>query len=313
MYENHRKNFNRDDHRRDDDRMRDDRWSDNRWRGNDRGWRDEDRGGFDRDERYDRGREFGYGSAFRDDDFGRYSQGYGSERGRDRERERGHWAHDAQHSAGSGASHYGAPQRGQFGGDGHSRYFTGTQGSYAVDTPRDRQASYYGSGFGSDYREHGYTARSGGDSDRGFWDRASDEVASWFGDEDAARRREQDHRGRGPKDYIRSDERIREDANDRLTDDPRVDASGVTISVQDGEITLNGTVPSREEKRRAEDCVDRISGVKHVQNNLRVNTSASASGDFASNWTTNRTSTAEGGTISQGAAGTQTNKETGKV
>ncbi len=55
--------------------------------------------------------------------------------------------------------------------------------------------------------------------------RAGDEVASWFGDEDAARRREQDHRGKGPAGYTRSDERIREDANDTLTEDWRVDAS----------------------------------------------------------------------------------------
>jgi hypothetical protein len=29
-------------------------------------------------------------------------------------------------------------------------------------------------------------------------------------------------------------------------------------------------VNSREERRRAEDCVERVSGVTHVQNNLRV-------------------------------------------
>lgn len=326
MYENHRKSFDRNDYRsRDDNRDRDDQWSDNRWRGNDRGWGDERRGGYDQDdwraqdEWRGRNREFGYASAFRDDDFGRYGGGYGSQRDRGsdfrQQQDHGHWAHDAQHRHGAGASHYGASQRGQFGGDGNSRYFTGTQGSYAVDTPYDRRTGavgYYGAGYGSDYREHGYTGRRG-DGDRGFWDRASDEVASWFGDEDAARRREQDHRGRGPKDYTRSDERIREDANDRLTDDPRVDASSVTISVKDGEITLNGTVPSREEKRRAEDCVDRISGVKHVQNNLRVNTAASTTGDYASNWTTNRTSTAEGGTISQGAAATGADRQTNKA
>jgi hypothetical protein len=32
-----------------------------------------------------------------------------------------------------------------------------------------------------------------GRDDRGFWDRASDEVASWFGDDDAERRRRDDH------------------------------------------------------------------------------------------------------------------------
>src|SRR5690348_12529854 len=36
-------------------------------------------------------------------------------------------------------------------------------------------------------------SRSGGE-DRGFFERAGDEVASWFGDEDAERRRERDRR-----------------------------------------------------------------------------------------------------------------------
>ena len=38
-----------------------------------------------------------------------------------------------------------------------------------------------------------YSAR-GRDSDRGFFERAGDEIASWFGDDDAERRRESDHR-----------------------------------------------------------------------------------------------------------------------
>jgi osmotically-inducible protein OsmY len=113
-------------------------------------------------------------------------------------------------------------------------------------------------------------------NDRGFWDRATDEVSSWFGDEDAERRRRMDeasegrHRGRGPKGYTRSDERIREDVSDRLTDDPLVDASDIEIAVSGGEVTLTGMVDSRESRRRAEDCAERISGVTHVQNNIRV-------------------------------------------
>ena len=42
------------------------------------------------------------------------------------------------------------------------------------------------------------------------------------------------------------------------------------MAVDKGEVTLSGTVASREAKRRAEDVIDRVSGVKHVQNNLRV-------------------------------------------
>lgn len=119
-----------------------------------------------------------------------------------------------------------------------------------------------------------------GERHRGFWDRAGDELASWVGDRDAERRRELDrfeagaHRGRGPSGYKRSDARIAEDVNDRLTDDAWLDASGLVVEVKDAEVTLNGTVHSREDKRRAEDIADRISGVAHVQNNLRIQRSS---------------------------------------
>lgn len=106
--------------------------------------------------------------------------------------------------------------------------------------------------------------------ERGFLDRAGDEIASWFGDEDAARRREMDHTGYGPANYTRSDERILEDVCDRITRDWAVDGRAVQVTVQGGEVTLDGTVPSRQQKRRAEDCADDVSGVSHVQNNLRV-------------------------------------------
>jgi len=79
-----------------------------------------------------------------------------------------------------------------------------------------------------------------------------------------------EHRGRGPKNYTRSDERIREDVCDRLCDDPVIDASDIDVKVAAGEVTLTGQVASRDERRRAEDCVEAISGIKHVQNNLRV-------------------------------------------
>ena len=95
-------------------------------------------------------------------------------------------------------------------------------------------------------------------------------MASWFGDEEAARRREEDHTGRGPANYTRSDERILEDACEHLTRDWRVDARNVQVTVQGGEVTLDGTVSSRQQKRHAEDCVYDVSGVKHVQNNLRI-------------------------------------------
>jgi hypothetical protein len=67
--------------------------------------------------------------------------------------------------------------------------------------------------------------------------------------------------------------------NDRLSDDSQLDASDITVSVKDGEATLSGTVQSKFAKRRAEDCADAVSGVRHVQNNLRVATGSDRTGD----------------------------------
>ena len=183
------------------------------------------------------------------------------------------------------------------------------------DRSRNRGTEDYGS-----WRQYGES--------RGFLERAGDEVASWFGDEDASRRRDRDrqaqgkgpehgpgqsHRGRGPSNYTRSDERIREDANDHLTHDHHVDASHVTVSVKDGELTLDGTVDSRDAKRRAEDAVEHISGVKHVQNNLRVqDRSSSSSSSYGSTGSTYAQGS-EANASGQGVTGTSGTSTTSGV
>ncbi|WP_341018872.1 BON domain-containing protein [Brevundimonas diminuta] len=146
----------------------------------------------------------------------------------------------------------------------HNEGFSGS--GYERSVRGDRRPPY-----GPGYRDEDR------DNERSWWDRTKDEVKSWGGDDDARRRREMDeienNRGRGPRGYTRSDERIREDVSDRLSDDWRVDASDIEVSVTGGEVTLGGTVRSRDDKRRAEDLADDCSGVKHVQNNLRINDS----------------------------------------
>ncbi|HEX6161067.1 MAG TPA: BON domain-containing protein [Thermoanaerobaculia bacterium] len=79
------------------------------------------------------------------------------------------------------------------------------------------------------------------------------------------------HRGKGPKNYQRSDERIREDVCERLAMDHDVDASDIEVTVSAGTVTLTGMVPDRRAKRRAEDISESISGVKDVENQIRVN------------------------------------------
>ncbi|HEX8155256.1 MAG TPA: BON domain-containing protein [Thermoanaerobaculia bacterium] len=77
-------------------------------------------------------------------------------------------------------------------------------------------------------------------------------------------------RGRGPKGYQRSDERIHEDVCERLAMDHYVDASDIEVQVSGATVTLTGTVADRSAKRRAEDLVEAVTGVRDVQNNLRI-------------------------------------------
>jgi hypothetical protein len=81
---------------------------------------------------------------------------------------------------------------------------------------------------------------------------------------------EQSFRGRGPRGYRRSDDRIREDICDRLTEDHDIDASDIDIKVEGGEVTLEGTVEERRLKWLAEEIASRCSGVVDVHNHLRV-------------------------------------------
>jgi hypothetical protein len=127
-----------------------------------------------------------------------------------------------------------------------------------------------------DWRERIRSREDREDQERGLLDRISDTIASWFGDEDAERRRRMDerqerqHRGRGPRGYKRSDDRIKEDVNDRLSDHPYLDASDIEVEVKEAEVILTGNVDSRYDKRLAEDLADSVSGVNNVENRIRV-------------------------------------------
>jgi len=273
---------------------------------------------------YDDDRRSQMGESWRDDDYASQQSGWQSddryerERGRDRRTSPAEsYSHERFGTAGYGPARY-SPGGGRSfssftGNDYGGADFSGGAGTYGRDSAYGRGgygsgswgAGNYGAGswLGANHGEwrdrdfaqdRGYPR--GRREERGFLERAGDEVASWFGDEDAARRRAQDHRGRGPIGYMRTDERIREDASERLTDDWAVDARNIELSVSKGEITLNGTVSSRDQKRRAEDLIEDLSGVKHVQNNLRVdegsawdrNNSGDTTGSRAAKTTTSR-------------------------
>jgi hypothetical protein len=79
----------------------------------------------------------------------------------------------------------------------------------------------------------------------------------------------EDHRGKGPQGYRRTDERMHELACELLTEDPRIDATHIDVHVQDGELTLTGFVDSRRTKYLVEELLARSVG-EQIVNRLQV-------------------------------------------
>jgi len=125
--------------------------------------------------------------------------------------------------------------------------------------------SHYGGGFGTAPSTRASGAGASGASGyarEGSW---SDE-ADWRLEDESY----ESHRGRGPKGYTRTDERLREAICERLTDDPRIDASEIEVEVQQQKVTLRGAVNDRRTKYAVEELVE-DSGARDIENQLRVN------------------------------------------
>ncbi|HET7179806.1 MAG TPA: BON domain-containing protein [Chryseosolibacter sp.] len=78
------------------------------------------------------------------------------------------------------------------------------------------------------------------------------------------------HRGKGPKNYKRSDERIREIVCDRLCEHPGLDASAIEVEVRDSDVILLGEVKTKSDKRLAEGLAESVSGVANVENRIHL-------------------------------------------
>ena len=57
---------------------------------------------------------------------------------------------------------------------------------------------------------------------------------------------------------------------DGLSDNDRLDAINIEVQIQGDEVIRTGTVNDREQKRRAEDLIESISGVRNVENRIRI-------------------------------------------
>lgn len=147
---------------------------------------------------------------------------------------------------GFGSGSYGS--RASFGG---GAYDGGYGGSRGPGHDRDYEGSSYGQNLGG-----GMSLDEGRFTTRG----------QYGGGQYGGQRRT----GNAPKGYKRSDDRIREDVCDRLSERWDVDSQGIEVSVSNGEVTLSGLVPERGMKFRAESISDGVSGVSEVHNQLRI-------------------------------------------
>jgi hypothetical protein len=145
-------------------------------------------------------------------------------------------------------------------------------------------------------RDHNYDTQSphfGSESDRNYGRRDYGEQPwgrnpTWNPNPDMGMRGQ--HAGKGPQGFQRSDERIKDMVHEALTDHEHIDATHVTVDVKSGEVVLTGTVDDRNAKRLAEDIVERVSGVKDVQNQLRVATQGQSMSSSTSTNTSHMTS-----------------------
>lgn len=235
------------------------------------------------------GRHQGYVPSYGDEGFGRTSQGWGSQ---------------GYGGRGQGGQGYGGeyPRRGasQYGGYGYEHGESealGDGGGYDRDRHQDRGLlgrleEGIDRAFGNDWeRNDRYRGTRGMEQDDhpSLWDRVKGAFTGG------------NYGGKGPKNWARSDERIREDVCEGLTYHPNIDATEIDVTVKDGEVTLSGTVHDRGSKRLAEDIVEDVRGVKDVHNQLRVVRQDMAQGAGGQAGTTGSTS----GTTGTGATGHQ--------
>lgn len=113
------------------------------------------------------------------------------------------------------------------------------------------------------------------DAPRSFVERTKDEVQAWFGDADAAGRRQRDlavgdHSGKGPENDLDPDARIVADISQRLTDNPAIDASRVKVESRDGLVALSGDVSTAAQRASVEQLAGSVAGVHMVENRLQV-------------------------------------------
>ncbi len=231
-------------------------------------------------------RRFRYGqSDWRDDSNENERYGFGSSRGGESRFGREGYGRGDYERSRYGRGDLGGGGRGNFGRDFEGSRFGRNEGDFRTQPWRERPAEGWS---GERYPHRDFTYGRGGDYGAGSWGRYGGGEQNWRGGSmtsaydsgygSSGATSYGSHRGKGPKGYERSDDRIKETVCERLSDDPRIDASEISVSVTSGTVRLTGTVDSREEKYAVEEMIANCGGVKDVDNQLRVQSGRSQSG-----------------------------------
>jgi osmotically-inducible protein OsmY len=69
---------------------------------------------------------------------------------------------------------------------------------------------------------------------------------------------------------MKSDSQVKEDVVEELAFEPSINETAIGVAVKDGVVTLSGTVDNFAQKRTAEFCAERISGVRAIADDLEV-------------------------------------------
>jgi BON domain-containing protein len=163
----------------------------------------------------------------------------------------GDYAYDPRHRSGYRAERDIRSDQEDFGQADYSR-------DYAYD-PDGRRAVRRDADTDRDHRRNGDFDDRRGES-RSWVDRAGDFLS---GQHQPVETRPPRGR-RGPSDRV-----LWAVIVERLEDERGLDLRDLDVIVENAEVTLNGTVRHKADKRRIEDVAD-IDGIRHVQNNLRV-------------------------------------------
>jgi hypothetical protein len=267
------------------------------WLQQDRESRENQQSGLGRGSYAGTGREWGERN-FGEHDYGeRTNRDFGArnygQRDEQRRREEREYNERTLGQYGSGGyAGYGAPTRNAQ-QDYRSGYETTSWDEDDLDLGRRRYEPFHvgtGMGLGPTGRTdldfgQGYGTSSGyGRHESGYGSRAGWDLGTHQRDFPGERGARQSYRGMGPASYKRSDERIRDDIYERLTDSHAIDARSIMVEVNQGNVTLSGTVVERRMRYAAEDLVERVGGVANINNQLRVG-QQEASGAGASSTT----------------------------